>query len=63
MISTQTQSEKDRAERTVYVAIDAVQRLCDRGYGCLDTERVFEHLRSLESKIANIPVRPRKGAV
>lgn len=61
-MTSQTQTEHDRAERTAYVAIDAIQLLCDRGYGGLDTERAFEHIRALLSMIEGIPIRTRNAS-
>lgn len=58
-MTSQTQTEHDRAEWTAYVAIDAVQLLCDRGYGDVNTERAFEHIRALLQKIESIPIRRR----
>jgi len=60
-VSSQTQTQYDRAIRTAYVALDAIQSLCDRGYGSETTERAFEQIRALIRKIESIPIR-RKGA-
>lgn len=58
-MTTQTQTQKDRAERAGYAAIDAIQRLCDMGYGGSDTERAFEQVRSIMGRIEAIPIRHR----
>ena len=62
MKSTQTQTEQNRAEKTTYVAIDAIIRVCDMGYGDGETEHALEHLRNVLSNIRNIPVRRREVA-
>lgn len=53
-------TEKERAERAVYRALDAVQLLCDLGLGSSWTEDAFRNLRGLENIIYNAPIRKRK---
>lgn len=58
-MNSMTQSEYDRDIRTAYVALDAIQRLCDRGHGGLQTERCFEQIRAIMDKLESIPKRRR----
>lgn len=58
-MTSQTQTQKDNATRTACVAIDAIQRLSDLGYGGMHTERAFEKIREIMSSIERIPIRKR----
>lgn len=60
-MSTQTQSEYDRNIRTAYVAIDAMQRLCDRGAGSSCIERAMAAIREVINEIENTPIRTRRA--
>ena len=60
MTPSLTQTEKDRAERAIYRAIDAVQLLCDMGLGSSWTEDSFRNLRGLEHIVYEAPIRKRK---
>lgn len=53
-------TEKDRAERAIYRALDAVQYLCDIGLGSSWTEEAFRNLRGLEHIVEEAPIRTRK---
>lgn len=51
---------KERDLRRVYRALDAVQDLCDAGYGSSGIETIFNLLRAIENKIANLPLKQRR---
>lgn len=55
-----TATAKERDLRRVYRAIDAVQDLCDAGYGSSGTERAFDALRAIERMIESLPLRERR---
>jgi hypothetical protein len=46
-----TQKQKDRAERKVNKAIDAMMDLKADGFGCDTVERVLEMLNALRNRI------------
>jgi len=50
-MNTQTQTEYDRNIRTAYVAMDALQTLCDRGAGSARIARAIESVREVISEI------------
>lgn len=57
-----TQAKKDKDERTAYVAMDAIQRLCDRGNfrGSLNIDKSFTAIRSVINDIKAATVRSGK---
>lgn len=50
-----TQTERDRAEKKVEIAIDKMVALQDAGFGCDKVSRVLEMLNSLQREIRNAP--------
>lgn len=46
-----TKREIKRAENAIYRAIDAIDLLRDIGFGCDETERALELLRSVQSRV------------
>lgn len=50
-MAKKTQTEKDKAEKKVQIAIDKVIDLVEMGFGCNDTERILEALRRMEGKV------------
>lgn len=59
MTQTQTQTEYDRNIRTAYVAMDALQALCDRGAGTDAIARTMEKVREVIEEIEARPIRRR----
>lgn len=56
-----TQSQKDRYERTAYVALDAVDRLVGHGLGGNASQKALDAIRELLSEIENAPLKARKA--
>lgn len=57
-----TETERNRYERTAYVALDAVDRLVGQGLGGEMTERALSAIRELITEIQNAPSKARRGA-
>jgi len=47
-----TQSEKDRAEKKVQIAIDKMVDLQDIGFGSMQVTRILDALNELETEIS-----------
>lgn len=56
-----TQTQKDRYERTAYVALDAIDRLVGQGLGSEKTERALEAIREIIASIQNAELKTRSG--
>lgn len=47
-MNPKTKKERDKANRAINRAIDAIITLTDEGWGCDTTERILESLNSLK---------------
>jgi hypothetical protein len=47
-VNPKTKKERDKANRAINRAIDAIITLTDEGWGCDTTERILESLNSLK---------------
>lgn len=52
-----TEKQKERAERTAYRAMDALQRLADNGLGCRETDLAMKAVRVVIEKIQSAPIK------